>query len=365
MTEFYYHNSRKMQKICIFVFAAITFFAGMVYAQQGEEKKDQFYHIRLLAPKENFKITKGSIVFKWEPIQKDSIRQIEHYDVMFWSSTGGFFQNFRVAAQDTSVQTLFFENCRDIFKRHGWYNWRVRAVDAGEILRSEPRSFQALVPDLNTSKFLWLYPYAVQVKYIHRIQSPEYKAFLREIYPNTHLRSYSDIGLIFKQESFPIKKMALEELFSLQSNIGVGIQLTAVYDLYENKYIALQPECSGSVSWFSFGLAQYNSSAFHFSTGFELAIMPKKYIILEGHFIPASHIHYQTNKKELLTFKGYGWDFGIQIIIPQSIIPSFDFLGLHIETQRLPFSFNIQHIRDSYTKTDMEVRCFTLSYRFR
>lgn len=360
------NNREPVRNICVVILVTIFVFCGIGYAQQEEMKEGRFYQIQLLSPKPNFKITEGRIVFEWEMVQQDSVRKIEYYDVMFWASSGGYFRNFRVAAQDSSIiQTLVFENCREIFKRHAWYNWRVRAVDQGEILRSESRSFQILVPELKTSKFLWLYPYSVQVRYVHRVQSEPYKAFLKNIYPNTHLRSYSDIGLVFKQESFPLKKMTFEELFSIQSNIGVGAQLTAQYDLYENKYIALQPECSGSVSWFSFGLAQYNSSAFHFAAGLKVAIMPKKYIVFDGHFIPASHIHYETNERELLTFEGYGWDFGIQIIIPQSIIPSFDFLGLNIETQRLPFRFSIKQIHDSYTGTDMKVRCFTLNYCFR
>ena len=327
------------------------------------------YRIHLISPESNLKITRGPLTFSWEPsISPDSISiTIQKYEVTFWSNNKGFRKTFEVNYSDSvSSGTLQFDECRKVFKRHGRYFWRVRAFTAESgILSSDTKSFQIKLFGLGKQRTMWIYPYAVQFQYLHHVQTDEYLAFLRNIDPNIYLRSYSEIGLIFKQDAFLFSFLTLQECFFIQSNVGLGGKISAKVRLFKNDYFALYPRMEGSSSWYSYGLAQYNSTAYYLMTGFELAVMPKGHIVLKGNYVPVYRIHYQNLEDRLRTVEGFGWEFGVQLTIPQSIIAPFNIFGLNIELQRIPLGFSIRKIHDQYTDVDMEMRRFSISYHFR
>jgi len=324
----------------------------------------------LLAPEMGTVITDGPVDFRWEdrgdPDPPDY--RVQKFEITFWSEKTGFKRTFTVIPDDSSdgdgIITLSFDDSRNVFKRHGTYYWRVSAFDSEEHkTNSEIRRFVVgLSSSIKRRSLSWVFPFAVQFQYSHRFRSQEYRDFLNLINPTTSLRSFSDLGFLFRQEKFLLPFIEFQEKLMILSQIGIGFEISSRLKIIKNDYFALYPQGGVMSSWYSTGLRDYSSTFNSAKLGCDLIFMPSGSLMIRGSWIPVYRIRYALKDGELRTFQGEGWEIGVRVVIPHKIINTFRIFNLEIDFQRIPFEFHFSRIRDEYTGTLMEVRRISIGF---
>jgi len=332
-----------------------------VCAQQAQKPS----HFILFLPENNASITKGPIVFQWQKNDdsRSRVSRVQRYEVTFWSKTEGFSETFTVFPNaEEDIAFLKFDDARKIFRRHGKYYWRVTAFDAeGNQTSSEVGNFRVGILKMQEELGIMNYPYAIQLQYVERMRTPEYKKFLDTIQPTTPMRSFFDLGLIFHQ-GWLLSVIDFQERFFVLSHIGVGCEVQSRIRLLKTLYFSFYPRGGVESAWLSTGLKNYTSTYSTARLGGDFVVMPRGFITLQTSWIPAYRARYSEKRGDLLTFGGEGWEFGIRCVIPKSILNTFRFLDMEVDFQRIPFEFNFGYVKDKYTATRMRIHRFTIGY---
>jgi hypothetical protein len=324
--------------------------------------------IELIAPFGNKKVMNGPMVFLWKPVgSQDTLHfDVRNYEVTFWTNNHRFVKSYSVSPPESyRTVSLQFDNCRSVFRRHGKYFWQVAATDAaGNQISSEVRSFTIEVSELIERPAVWHHPYGVHLYYANRLRTMEYMSFLDHIYPTKHMRNYSDFGLVFQQQRIGTHFLEFEERFNIRSQIGMGMDVGIRFRLLQNRFFSLYPLGQTGMCWYATGIEKYSSLLHHVLIGCDYSIMPKGYITIRGGWIPLYRVRYSEKEKRPRTYLGKGWEMGVQLIIPQTVLKSFRFLGIEINFQRMPISYRISRIQDQYTGTVMKIQGMGIGYFF-
>ena len=265
----------------MFYFVSVAGLMG-AHLSTGFSQSRRPHYFALLRPEENTMVVEGPLTFVWEnrgdPDPPDF--RVQRYEIKFWSKRRDFGRSFTVLPDDSSrLVSLRFEEMREVFRRHGRYYWRVLAFDEeGNQTSSGVWGFVVGMPQVAKRFLPWSYPYAVQLRYTHRLASTAYREFLRTVYPTTHLRSFSDLGLVFRQDGLGTSSLIVQEKFSVLSNVGFGGEFSAWLRLLSNSYFSLRPTGRTAVNWFSTGLEHYSSVQYDFFIGCDCVFMPRQYV---------------------------------------------------------------------------------------
>ena len=310
-----------------------------------------------------------SLRFEWDfrSVPDTAAQPVIRYEIQFWSKWKQFFKTFIVYPEDSSGRgELTVETYREIFRRHGRYFWRVFAFDEWENrTQSEPRSFTVPVPSIRERLSDWIYPYRMYAEYNHRLRSDEYLAFVNEASPTVHLRSFSEIGLGFRQVLWEDRLFEVQEQLYLFSNTGMGMEWSTGFRVHQNAYFALIPRIRADIGWFSTGLEEFDSRQNSLFLGADISLMPNGFVVLRGGYVPSFRIRYQLREGGIRTYEGNGYEWGLRFYIPRTVINLFNLAGLELDMQKIPFEFSVFASKDSYTGTVMHSRRLTVSYLFR
>jgi hypothetical protein len=337
-----------------------------VYTHNSPVEKKP-YPFALIDPDSGVEIIEGRMVFGWEKKEDPDIPEsiVDYYEISFWSWRRPFRKSYVVSSGDSSNQQIVFilDECREVFRRHGKYYWQVTAVgQSGRRRVSEIRSFYVGIRQVGKGFTRTSYPFEIQYQYTNRLRTHEYKTFLNNLTPNTNLRSFSDVSLIFNQRGVLRPTIDFKERFFIVSQMGVGVELASRFRLLRNTYCSLHPGASLTTSWFATGLREYTSHLYSFKVGLDWEIMPGGNVTVKTNWIPSHKIRYSEKDGSLRTFQGKGWEFGVRLIIPNKILKPFHLFGREVDFARIPIEFNVTQIEDEYTGTTMNVRRLSIGY---
>ncbi len=326
------------------------------------------HDFKLLSPQKNVTIVQGPLKFTWEnngdPDPPDF--RVNYYEVTFWSENQKFNETFKVIPDDSVnevIRGLEIKDYRKVFRRHGRYYWKVTAFDAGgNQTSSEVWNFIINIPEIEEEFTPWAYIYAIQFQYNHRLHTDEYLAFLKNVNPNMHMRSYSELNFVFRQEKLLIPFIEMEEKISLLSQVGIGGEISSHIRMLQNLYFSLCPYASIATGWYSTGLRDYANTFIAAHLGCDMFMMPRGYISLHVSWLPTYHVRYIEKGEYLRTFLGEGWEYGVRFIISNAVIKMFRFLGMEIDFQRIPLEFHFSQIRDQYSGTLLRMRRMSIGY---
>lgn len=333
----------------------------------GSGNADERVWIRLIEPRSGTVVRSGEMKFAWE-IKTDDGEPIRvtRYEVTFWAERQSFNRTFTVVPDSGDPGGVFsLTDSRDVFRRHGQYYWRIIAYDAAGIpVQSESRDFMVLVSHESVGYTQWIYPYAIEMRFTQRLRSGQYLQFIESLQSSSQFTDYGSLAFIFHQERILGTTLELEERFLLLSQIGVGIEGGPRFRLIRNLFFSLYPKASVSSMWFSTGLKNYSTNLFSWKAGVELAFNPRENIIIAWNWMPEYRIRYALQGGDLRTFKGKGWEAGIRIKIPETMIPPFSVAGMEIDLRRIPIEFTVSEIIDEYTNVTMKMRSIGVVFLF-
>ncbi|MBN2103097.1 hypothetical protein JW835_03555 [bacterium] len=323
--------------------------------------------IVLTAPGNHYQLKSNTVVFQWEMNHiSDSIQFIpEYYEVMFWSKHRDFSMVRTVYPGETNRAMLRIMNASSRFKRHGRYYWQVHAVTQnGQRFRSDVREFIIPVPKQMQSILPAMFPYAIKWQQTKRLNEGDFKQLVNSAYPKIHLQSHSDLCLIFRQPFIGNYNLDLEEHFLFNSNVGLGGGLMIRWRLYENLYFALHPAGRLGVCWYATGLERFSSLRYETFTGCDFIINPKGYVSSNIRWVPVYRFHYTLKDDGFRVFEGRGWEWGIKIVIPRTIMTPFKMLGIEMDFERMPIEYTYSRIKDDYTGVTMPTQEIGISFLF-
>ena len=355
-----------LKKICIFgmlvsLGIGMSIHANTVLGEQSDTK------ITLTAPHNHYQLNTKTVLFQWMIDQiSDSMQFVPvYYEVMFWSKHRDFSLIRTVYPRESNHAKLRIIDATHYFRRHGRYYWQVQAVDEnGQRLNSGIREFVIPIPKQMQSMMPAMFPYAIQWQQIRRLNRGDFKQLLNTTYPKIHLQGHSDLCLVFRQPFFWNYNIDMEEHFLFNSNIGLGGGLTVRWRLYENLFFALHPTASLNICWYATGLERYSSIRYETFTGCDLIINPKGYISSNIRWIPGYRFHYSVKDDGFHIFEGTGWEWGIKLVIPRTIMTPFHMLGIEMDFERMPIEYTYSRIKDDYTGVIMPTQKIGISFLF-
>lgn len=325
------------------------------------------YAILLISPRNHYRMVSSTIQFQWLVSKSsDSLEFLpEYYEVMFWSKQREFSFIRTVYPMDSIGSRLIIFDALNRFKRHGRYFWQVQAVSQdGRRIQSDIREFNVPIPRHMQSMMPALFPYAVKFQQFKRLNHAGFNELMNTVYPKTHLQGHSNLCLIFRQPFVGNNKFDLEEQVLLNSNIGIGGELGVRLHLYENMVFSLQPIGIMNACWFASGLQRYSSMRYQTYAGTDFIVNPKGYISANMEWIPIYKFHYASTDDEFRTFEGSGWEWGVKVIIPRSILNPFKILGIEMDMERMPIEYKYSRITDNYTEVVMHTQVICISFLF-
>ena len=360
-------NRFLMKRLTLITFILAVQIFSLSISLYGEERRRDFSgKVVLLTPSRNEKIRGGRLVFRWRvEISDSSFSGVKEYEVVFESPRLNFLRRFKVVSQDSlkNESILEFKECRDIFRRHGRYYWKVIAFDdMGRKIKSERREFVIESRVTYRRRGTWIYPYLFQFQYVQIVPTDELKDFLKDLRSKEQFEDYFNAGIVIRQEVLSRCSFEFQERFFILSHFGLGFEASTRMRLFNTVYFSIYPRVAGESIWFSTGIRRYSNHLYSLRIGGDCTINPNKSITLIGSWIPAYRIRYEKKGDNLCTFMGKGWEFGVRLIIPESMIETFRFLGVEIDFRRIPLEFRFAKIQDSYTGTTVEMRYFSIKY---
>lgn len=292
---------------------------------------------------------------------------VHHYEVSFWSTARLFRKRYpSLPSGGRAEHVLLIPDVRTVFKKHGRYFWQVSAIDSqGYKTFSKIRTFFLPQPALSNLTSGWYSPNQVQFFWTNRVKHPGYAEFLKELNPATHMESYGEVSLFFRQTRPARIPLKLEERFSILSTVGFGADLSVQSVGYGSRFLSIAPEVRGGIAWFSTGIRRFDSILYDLTIGCSCAILPRSYVTLFAGWVPFYRIRYKKTGGDIRTFLGEGWEWGADIVIPHNVIPIFNIGGLEIDFEKIPIRVSMSAIRDEYTKVLMKNHLIGIGYRFR
>ena len=321
----------------------------------------------LKSPDHHQRLRSGTVQFQWEVDGGSGSPGAapEYFEVMFWSKYRDFSLIRTVYPTDSTKGSFRVLNVSDRFRKHGRYLWQVKVITKdGHWYRSDIREFVIPVPKEMKSMLPAQFPYAIKWQQTKRLSGGDFKYLMNNVYPKTHLESHSDISLIFRQPFVANYNIDLEEQLLFNTNVGIGGAFSVCWRLYENIYFALHPTASMGVCWFATGLERYSSIRYETYTGLDFVINPKGFISSNIRWIPSYRFHYAEKDDGFRVFNGAGWEWGVKVTIPRTIMTPFEMLGFEIDFERMPIEYTYSRVKDDYTKVVMPTQEIGISFLF-
>jgi len=338
-----------------------------LYAQTGAPEKVTGGQLTLKSPPDGYETLQGPVTFSWMPLKTSgTVVDSVDYHLVFQSEATGFESMISVTADDsTEPVTYHTDEIRSLLKRHGKYIWQVTARDStGNVVRSPGRSIYVGLDIPREKTVLQKSNFGFYVKYLHKPLNDEYRTFLKDLEKDDYLRSCWNFGIWFRQEDILFRWLDFEQQLFVISQLGMGCDVIVTGRLFENTYMAVSPVGSGSLIWIAEGLNHYANRMYEIRLGMELAIMPGEFLTFQGHYIPFYRFHYESKTRGVHTYDGRGWDAGIRIVLPQTIVPTFTLFGLEVNMQRLPLDIHFGQVYDGETDVHIQFSSITLNYLF-
>jgi len=322
--------------------------------------------LRLQTPDANRRIQDGNLLFSWRVLEGSPVFRSERFDVQVWDKKKRFKREFHTEARDTTGYGQFYVfNCRQVFRRHGKYFWKVIGTDStGRQLSSGTGVFVIPAPRMNNRIAQPFYPLSVRYQYNHWSNFSSYNSFVRTIYPKSQLQSHSDLSLGFHHSWGKTAAFELQERLLLLSQIGLGAELTPRFRVLRNSFVAWSVWGRGKQCWYSTGLENYASSLTETAIGCEFAVMPGGSLTVSGAWIPMQRIRYGLLAGGLRTLEGSGFETGVRVTLPRSLLSTIRVLGFDIDFQRIPLGVEFGRIKDGYSGIRLDFRKFFIEYLF-
>jgi hypothetical protein len=322
--------------------------------------------IKLLTPDANRRIQGSNVIFGWRIQEGSPAFSCRRFDVQIWDKKKRFKREFRVEPRDTSgAGQLVVFNGRQIFKRHGKYFWKVIGTDStGRQLASGTGAFVIPAPRLENRAAQPFYPLSLRAQYNHWSEFAPYESFLRTIYPKSQMKSHSDLSLGFQQTWGKTDGFQLQERLLLLSQIGLGAELTPRLRVFRNSFVSWTVWGRGKQCWYSTGLENYASTLTEAALGCDFSVMPGGSVTVSGAWIPAQRTRYGLLSGGLRTLDGSGFETGVRLTLPRSLISTIRVLGVEIDFQRIPLGAEFGRIKDAYSGVRLDFRRFYIEYLF-
>jgi hypothetical protein len=298
----------------------------------------------------------GDVRFQW--MRTADIPHLQGFEIHVSARRNGILAVKSVAPLDTGRSiALTWLRFRKEVPRHGRYFWYVDALDSsGRRISSEVRSFVIAPFSIKEQVPFAQYAHTVWLGHTYRMKTSEYRRLLEGVDPRAHLMSYGDIAFVFRQNGAASPRLRLEESVRFFSLAGFGLGAAAQYRAAGNSYVSLSPFLDGSVGWTGTGLKSHSSNQTRFALGCEMMFLPRGYVSFFGGWLPMHRIRYLVNQEGLRTFEGRGWEAGIRIIMPRSLLNPVRFLGMEIDWEKVPIEFRFSRVRDRYTGMHLDSR---------
>ena len=318
----------------------------------------------LVSPKEGAKLPGGTTKFVWQLQPVENGNPLVRFELTVSAKRNGFSISKTVLSTDTAkVMDYVWTEMKKEIPRHGRYFWFVEALDKnGARFRSDVQSFILSVSPVEERIAMQSHPFTVQFAYNHHVETAEYRSLVTHADPRTHLLSYSEAGFSFKQSNVVWPRFQMQETFKLFSHGGFGIETTPKWQMHENDYFSLLPYGTVAVGWYATGLKSYSSRMVRCSIGCEMMVLPRGYLSFFSEWVPIGQIRYLEKENGLRTFDGKGWEAGVRMLVPRTILNSFKLFGLEIDLEKIPIEFRFSRIHDAYTGLDLDVRRIGIGY---
>jgi hypothetical protein len=322
--------------------------------------------LQLQTPGGNRRIETGNVLFSWKMLDGDPTFRLKEFDVQIWDKRKRFKRGFRVEPRDTTgYGQLFISNGRQFFRRHGRYYWKVIATDgAGRQLVSGTGAFSIPAPKTENPYVPLYYPFSIRFQYNHWSNFAAYRAFIQTVYPKSQLQSNSDLSFGFHQAWGGTAAIELQERLLLLSRIGLGAELMPRLRFLRNKFAALAAWGRGKQCYYSTGLQNYASTLSEVAVGCDCAVMPGGNLTFSGAWIPIQRVRYGLQTGGLRTLEGSGFEIGVRLILPRTLLSSIRLFGAEIDFQRIPMGMEFGRTKDDYTGTRLDYRKFYIEYLF-
>jgi hypothetical protein len=346
--------------------AALAFPCGRGGAKTASGPAKTPVLLQLRTPEAGRRIQNSTILFSWNVAGGDSVFRSRRFDLQIWDKKKRFKRTLTVESKDTTgYGQIYVFDSRHVFKRHGKYYWKVIAVDsAGSQVVSGTGAFVIPAPRLESSLGQPLFPFSVRYQYNPWSDFNGYQSFIRTVYPRTQLQSYSDVSLGFHQSWGATFRYELQERMLLLSQIGLGAELIPRVRLMRNAFVAITAWGRGKQCWYSTGLENYASTMTEAAIGCEFAVMPGGSLAVSGAWIPLQRVRYGLLGGGLRTLDGSGFETGVRLTIPRSLLSTIRVLGFDLDFQRIPISIGFGRIKDGYSGIRLDFRRFTVEYLF-
>ncbi|MBN2416973.1 hypothetical protein JXO52_14105 [bacterium] len=191
-----------------------------------------------------------------------------------------------------------------------------------------------------------------------------YHSFINTVETRSSFSDHSEIGFVFHQNRLFGKPVHVFEHLFLMSQIGIGIETGISFSIHTNRFFRLLPNVRYMVSSVSSGLKDYTMLRYSAGIGLDLTFMPGQNVTFSGVYYPAYDIRYGSHDKQLMTFDGSGWEYGFRLFLPRSMVHPFRFLFFDVDLSRMPITFTLSTIRDSYTEKELKIKKLTIGILF-
>jgi hypothetical protein len=320
----------------------------------------------LITPADKRKVEGPAILFSWKAQDADSTFKPGRFEVQIWDKAKKFRRTLRTAPVDsTGYGQTWVTNPRQVFRKHGSYLWRVVAFDDhGRQRVSETRRFIMPPPRIKPLMAGPRNGYSLRFTYNRWSEFDSYRRFTDPLYPKTHLKSYVDLGIGFRQSWESAIPFTIQERLLLLSQIGMGAELTPRVRILQNTYLSVDPWLRGRQCWYSTSLKQYSGTLSEIALGADAVVMPGGHLVLSGAWLPVNRIRYGLRGGGLRTLRGTGWEAGVTVTIPRSLLSVVRIMGVNVDFQKIPLSVVFGRVEDDLTDIRLDYRKFSVEYLF-
>lgn len=349
--------------------AVLSFLACLAVLQSGPvpaRAETRSARLLLITPADGRKVEGQAILFSWKAQEFDSTFQPGFFEVQVWDKAKKFRRTLRISAEDsTGYGQAWIHNPRQVFRKHGSYLWRVVAFDGNGRQRiSGTRRFVMPPPRI---KPLMAGPergHSLRLEYNYWTDFDSYRRFTDPLYPKTHLKSYADLGIGFRQSWETAVPFTMQERLLLLSQIGMGAELTPRIRILQNTFLAVDPWVRGRQCWYSTSLKHYSGTISEIAAGTDIVVMPGGHLILSGAWLPVNRIRYGLRGGGLRTLQGDGWEAGVTVTIPRSLLSVVRVAGVNVDFQKMPLSVVFGRVQDDLTDIRLDYRRFSIEVLF-